>query len=228
MVVRIFAVVLLLSGLAAGIVIGIQEQPSESLSLKSASEAETEDADNVSATPPPDTNAPQPRPPGAELKLAREENELSKQAQAEAEATAKKINESIAQRADAAAKATQERIESALENALPPTPADCLKYSGNKQIGCSVLAQYSFGNAAEMSCLEKLWDKESKWNHKARNKSSGAYGIAQALPGKKMASEGADWETNPATQIKWGLGYIKGRYKTPCNAWGHSQRTGWY
>jgi len=57
---------------------------------------------------------------------------------------------------------------------------------------------------------------------------SGAYGIPQALPGSKMASAGADWATNPATQITWGLGYITSRYGTPCGAWGQSQSAGWY
>jgi hypothetical protein len=80
----------------------------------------------------------------------------------------------------------------------------------------------------QFPCLENLWDKESGWNYKALNSSSGAYGIPQSLPGDKMASAGSDWKTNPATQIKWGLGYIKGRYGTPCKAWGHSQNVGWY
>jgi len=80
----------------------------------------------------------------------------------------------------------------------------------------------------EFSCLVSLWNKESHWSTTAGNQSSGAYGIPQALPGSKMASAGADWETSAATQITWGLGYIGGRYGTPCNAWGHSQSTGWY
>ncbi len=80
----------------------------------------------------------------------------------------------------------------------------------------------------QFSCLVALWNKESHWNVYAHNGSSGAYGIPQALPGSKMASAGADWETNPATQITWGLGYITGRYGTPCGAWGHSQSSGWY
>jgi len=80
----------------------------------------------------------------------------------------------------------------------------------------------------EFACLVALWKKESGWRVNAYNKSSGAYGIPQALPGRKMASAGADWETNPATQISWGLGYISSRYGTPCGAWGHSQRKGWY
>jgi len=80
----------------------------------------------------------------------------------------------------------------------------------------------------EFACLVALWNKESGWRVNAYNASSGAYGIPQSLPGNKMASAGADWETNPATQISWGLGYVQGRYGTPCGAWGHSQSTGWY
>lgn len=106
-------------------------------------------------------------------------------------------------------------------------PSSCNEFSGNKAAGCALLLEAGFG-LDEMGCLEPLWDKESGWNHKASNTSSGAYGIPQALPGDKMASEGDDWRTNPDTQIKWGLGYIKGRYGTPCSAWQHSQDVGWY
>ncbi|WP_430645407.1 lytic transglycosylase domain-containing protein [Agromyces sp. GXS1127] len=80
----------------------------------------------------------------------------------------------------------------------------------------------------EFDCLVALWNKESGWRVNAYNASSGAYGIPQALPGSKMATAGADWETNAATQIEWGLGYIQGRYGTPCGAWAHSQSVGWY
>jgi uncharacterized protein YabE (DUF348 family) len=80
----------------------------------------------------------------------------------------------------------------------------------------------------EFACLVALWERESGWRVNAQNRSSGAYGIPQALPGSKMASAGADWQTNPATQIKWGLGYISGRYKTPCGAWAAFQQKGWY
>ena len=82
--------------------------------------------------------------------------------------------------------------------------------------------------SSEFDCLVALWSKESGWRVNAYNASSGAYGIPQALPGSKMATAGADWETNAATQIEWGLGYIQGRYGTPCGAWGHSQDVGWY
>lgn len=82
--------------------------------------------------------------------------------------------------------------------------------------------------ATEFSCLDKLWMRESTWNHLAENASSGAYGIVQSLPANKMASHGSDWRTNPQTQIAWGLDYIKGRYGNPCGAWAHSERKNWY
>ncbi|MBB2747722.1 lytic transglycosylase domain-containing protein [Microbispora sp. NBRC 16548] len=111
------------------------------------------------------------------------------------------------------------------------TPADFPPGStpdpgSNKALGKQMAEARGWGG--EWGCLEKLWDRESHWNERAMNRYSGAYGIPQALPGSKMASAGSDWQTNPATQIKWGLGYIAGRYKTPCGAWGHSQSTGWY
>ena len=81
---------------------------------------------------------------------------------------------------------------------------------------------------AQFSCLVSLWNRESGWRINAANPSSGAYGIPQALPGSKMASAGADWQTNPATQITWGLGYITSRYGTPCGAWSAFQSKGWY
>lgn len=80
----------------------------------------------------------------------------------------------------------------------------------------------------QYGCLVALWNRESGWNVYAANKSSGAYGIPQALPGSKMATAGADWQTNPRTQIMWGLSYIAGRYGTPCGAWTSFQSKGWY
>lgn len=80
----------------------------------------------------------------------------------------------------------------------------------------------------EFQCLESLWNSESGWNHKAHNRSSGAYGIPQSLPGNKMRSAGSDWRTNPETQIRWGLSYIESRYGTPCAAHNHFKRKRWY
>ncbi|MCK0118105.1 ubiquitin-like domain-containing protein [Isoptericola sp. S6320L] len=101
-------------------------------------------------------------------------------------------------------------------------------YSGsNREIGQQMAAARGW-TGGEWTCLESLWTKESGWSHTAANPSSGAYGIPQSLPGSKMATAGADWQTNPATQISWGLDYIAGRYGSPCGAWGHSQANNWY
>lgn len=82
--------------------------------------------------------------------------------------------------------------------------------------------------AAEFQCFSKIVEHESNWDHTASNPSSGAYGLVQALPGGKMASAGADWKTNPKTQIKWGLEYMNERYGSPCGAWNFWQTNHWY
>lgn len=96
-----------------------------------------------------------------------------------------------------------------------------------RELGQLLLAEAGFGQD-QWSCLDSLWTKESGWRVDADNPTSSAYGIPQALPGSKMSSEGADWETNAVTQIRWGLGYIENRYGTPCAAWAHSQANNWY
>lgn len=88
-------------------------------------------------------------------------------------------------------------------------------------------SRYGWGSD-QFSCLSQLWQKESGWSVTALNASSGATGIPQALPGSKMATAGADWATNAATQISWGLQYINAGYGTPCAAWSHSQSLNWY
>ncbi|GAA1785264.1 hypothetical protein [Agromyces lapidis] len=87
--------------------------------------------------------------------------------------------------------------------------------------------KYGWGEG-EFQCLVQLWQKESGWSYTAYNASSGATGIPQSLPGSKMASAGADWQTNAATQVAWGLDYIARGYGSPCSAWGHSQSVNWY
>ena len=109
-----------------------------------------------------------------------------------------------------------------------PSLANVVVAPGSAQdIGRQLAAARGWGDS-EFACLLTLWDHESGWRVNASNASSGAYGIPQALPGSKMASVGADWQTNPATQITWGLNYIAGRYGTPCGALGHWQSSGWY
>lgn len=87
--------------------------------------------------------------------------------------------------------------------------------------------RYGWGTA-QFRCLGPMWGRESAWNEKAHNSNGGAHGIPQAQPGSKMASAGPNWQTNPVTQIKWGLGYIKSVYGTPCRAWGFWQNHHWY
>lgn len=111
---------------------------------------------------------------------------------------------------------------------VPNTPAAPAVAPGSAQeIGRDLAAARGWGDG-EFACLVQLWNRESGWRVNASNPSSSAYGIPQALPGSKMASVGADWQTNPATQITWGLNYIAGRYGTPCGAWGSFQSKGWY
>lgn len=83
-------------------------------------------------------------------------------------------------------------------------------------------------SVGQWSCLSELWTRESQFTVDARNGRSGAYGIPQALPGHKMASAGPDWRTNPITQIRWGLNYIKDRYGSPCGAWSFWRQHNWY
>jgi hypothetical protein len=107
-------------------------------------------------------------------------------------------------------------------NAPPPDPGTA------QSIGYKMLPQFGFNQTTQWTCLLDLWNRESGWLYDAENPSSGAYGIPQALPGYKMASAGADWQTNPATQIKWGLGYISQVYGTPCNAYAFDVANGGY
>ena len=96
-----------------------------------------------------------------------------------------------------------------------------------RTIARALLAEFGFSED-QFGCLDSLWTRESNWSVTADNPNSSAYGIPQALPGSKMSSAGADWATNPVTQIRWGLGYIDLRYGSPCSAWGYSQSHGFY
>jgi hypothetical protein len=160
----------------------------------------------------------------AAIALKKEQEAAAERARLEAEAAA----------AAAAQKAAAEKAAASASKPAAPKPV----YATGGAVGGTspadaqataraMLGRYGWGDD-QFGCLVSLWQKESGWNYQAYNRSSGAYGIPQALPGSKMGSAGADWQTNPATQIAWGLGYISGRYGSPCGAWGHSQSTGWY
>ncbi|MDX2375205.1 lytic transglycosylase domain-containing protein [Microbacterium sp. LRZ72] len=156
----------------------------------------------------------------AEKKKA--EEEAAEEARREAEAAAE-----AAAQAEAEAAAETEAAEA---SSPAPAPAPVVA-SGNpgaaQETARGMLSSFGWGGD-QFSCLVSLWNKESGWRVEAYNASSGATGIPQALPGSKMASAGSDWQTNAATQIRWGLGYIDGRYGSPCAAWSHSQSVGWY
>jgi hypothetical protein len=147
--------------------------------------------------------------------IARERARKAAQARAAARAAAGR----------AAARAARQQQQAATAPAAATQPATA---SGSpQQIAQGMLGSYGW-SASQFSCLQPLWNAESGWNVSASNTSSGAYGIPQALPGSKMASAGADWQTDAATQIRWGLGYIRSVYGSPCGAWSHEQAYGWY
>ncbi|MEP7090654.1 MAG: lytic transglycosylase domain-containing protein [Nocardioidaceae bacterium] len=129
-----------------------------------------------------------------------------------------------------AARATVDPVKKATLDQRPggaTTKTEDLTHRDPRTIAKAMLGGFGFGGD-QFSCLDSIYSQESGWNVHADNPSSSAYGIPQALPGSKMATAGGDWATNPATQIRWGLGYIKGRYGSPCSAWGFKQSHGWY
>ena len=151
--------------------------------------------------------------------LAAEQEEAVAVAKAQGEASSAKVTVALQQ-----AKAAADRVKLAAQRrdrAMRDAQKD------PRAVGRIMAAERGWG-ASQFSCLNLLWNRESQWKYNANNPTSSAYGIPQALPGNKMASAGADWATNPVTQIKWGLDYIADRYGTPCGAWGHSESVGWY
>lgn len=132
----------------------------------------------------------------------------------------------------AAAKQAAAKQAAAKQAAAQPTQAVAARQAAEpsgspQQIAQQMLGQFGW-SGSQFSCLEPLWERESGWDVTAENPSSGAYGIPQALSGSLMASAGPDWQTDAATQIRWGLTYIQGRYGSPCGAWAHEEADGWY
>lgn len=124
--------------------------------------------------------------------------------------------------AAAAAKARAAKAAAAQAAARTQVRSSALgAVSGSPRAIAQALAANRGWSGQQWVCLDQLWQHESRFETTAMNRSSGAYGIPQALPASKMASAGSDWRTNPVTQIVWGLGYISDRYGTPCGAWNH-------
>lgn len=156
--------------------------------------------------------------PSAREQLAEHAEQARKDEKARKAAAEKAAAEKAARKAEEERKAAAERAARSQARRAVADP---------KAAARSLLGDYGWG-ADQFSCLDSLWTKESGWKHTADNPTSSAYGIPQALPGSKMASAGSDWETNPVTQITWGLGYIADVYGSPCAAWSHSQAVNWY
>lgn len=152
-----------------------------------------------------------------------------------AHAQAKKAAEDAA-RKQAAEKAAEKKA--AAEKAEQERKAELASRSASRDADFPTQSSYSVSEVKSMAqqivggdnfqCFSEIVERESGWNYQASNPSSGAYGLVQALPGTKMASAGADWKTNPATQIKWGLNYMNDRYGSPCGAWEFWQANHWY
>lgn len=210
--VRVFSVFLLVAGLVAGVYVGMTRHAAENAERAgkdSPTERALDDMDRVS------------RDAGRAARGYKSRNDAAARAKKKAGAAGREAADRAADAEDAV------KDEGSPSAPIGPIPESCKEYSGNKEIGCTLLLERGF-ELKEMPCLEKIWDHESGWNERASNPSSGAYGIPQALPGDKMAKYGDDWRTNPVPQIKWGLDYIKGRYNTPCGAWTFFQNNGWY
>ncbi|QHA06544.1 transglycosylase SLT domain-containing protein [Streptomyces broussonetiae] len=169
---------------------------------------------------------------------------LTQQADAQAiaaDASAKKDAEEAARKAAAeTAYAKKEAAQKAAEEAKQraETKAAASRSGDSSDATFPVQSSYTVAQvqaiarqivpAGQFQCFSNIVDHESTWNYQAVNASSGAYGLVQALPAGKMASAGADWQTNPATQIKWGLNYMNQRYGSPCDAWSYWQANGNY
>lgn len=221
--VRAASVGLLVAGLIGGVYLG-KDRAVQQRSADEASNVVQVDVDDMQLL-----KQRQNEHAAARAWQRRAEGDAAEKAAAEAKAAAGKAHQLEAKViAEKKAAEAKKKAESGGPVAYTgPIPSSCSEYSGSRAIGCTLMLSAGFA-IDQFPCLDKLWARESGWNYKATNKSSGAYGIPQALPGSKMASAGSDWKTSPATQIKWGLGYIEGRYDTPCGAWSHSESTGWY
>jgi hypothetical protein len=142
---------------------------------------------------------------------------------AEAEARKAAAQQAVAKKAAAEREAEKKKADRAAREATTTFAAQ----SSYTVAQIQAMAR-SMVAADQWQCFSNIVDHESDWNYKAVNPSSGAYGLFQALPAGKMASAGADWQTNPATQIKWGLNYMESRYGSPCGAWDFWQANHWY
>ncbi|SEE40220.1 Transglycosylase SLT domain-containing protein [Streptomyces sp. 3213] len=224
--VRGFAVASATAVTAVGSVVGVASG--------SVAQAQNNDAETTAA----DTTLLADIPTGQQAQV--QTASLTQQADAQAiqaDASAKKDAEESARLAAAktavAKKAAAEKAEKdAKERAEAKSAAS--RSSSSFPVQSSYTVSQIQAMAAQMvpsgqfQCFSNIVSHESGWNYHAVNASSGAYGLFQALPASKYSSAGSDWQTNPATQIKWGLNYMDSRYGSPCEAWSFWQANSWY
>ncbi|MGW3305669.1 aggregation-promoting factor C-terminal-like domain-containing protein [Streptomyces graminifolii] len=227
--VRGFAVASATAVTAVGSVVGVASG--------SVAQAQNNDAETTAA----DTTLLADIPTGQQAQV--QTASLTQQADAQAiqaDASAKKDAEESARLAAAktavAKKAAAEKAEKEAKEKAEAKAASAKASSSSSSF--PVQSSYTVAQIQSMAasmvpsgqfqCFSNIVDHESSWNYRAVNASSGAYGLFQALPGSKMSSVGSDWQTNPATQIKWGLNYMDSRYGSPCEAWSFWQANSWY
>ncbi|MFF4251506.1 transglycosylase SLT domain-containing protein [Streptomyces sp. NPDC001663] len=222
--VRGFAVASATAVTAVGSVVGVA----------SGSTAQPNDAEATAA----DTTLLADIPTGQQAQV--QTASLTQQADAQAiqaDASAKKDAEEAARKAAAdTAVAKKEAAEKAAKEAKER--AEAKTKASRSSADFPVQSSYSIAEIQSMArqmvpsgqfqCFSNIVDHESSWNYHAVNASSGAYGLFQALPASKYSSVGSDWQTNPATQIKWGLNYMNSRYGSPCEAWSFWSANHWY
>ncbi|MGW0548351.1 aggregation-promoting factor C-terminal-like domain-containing protein [Streptomyces altiplanensis] len=173
-----------------------------------------------------DVDAKKSAEESARLQAAKDAKSKKEAAEAKAEADRKAAEEAKKAKAAEEAKEREEKEQVASRSATRDASSFSAKSSYTVAEVQAMARQMVPGD--QFQCFSNIVNHESTWNYQASNPSSGAYGLVQALPASKMSSAGADWQTNPATQIKWGLNYMDERYGSPCGAWSFWQANHWY
>jgi hypothetical protein len=153
---------------------------------------------------------------------------LTQQASVQAIAADEGANKTAIAKKEAAEKAAADAKERAEAKAAASRSSSDFPIQNSYTIDQIQAMAQQMVPSGQWQCFSNIVDHESSWNYRAVNPSSGAYGLFQALPAGKYVSAGADWQTNPATQIKWGLNYMNDRYGSPCDAWSFWQSNHWY
>ncbi|MEV7320665.1 lytic transglycosylase domain-containing protein [Streptomyces sp. NPDC093970] len=153
--------------------------------------------------------------------LTRQADAMAVQADASARKDAEHAARTAAARTAQAKKAAADKAaeERAAAKAAAGNPTASFAVRSSYTVAQLKAMAAEIVGSGQFQCFSNIVDHESTWNYLAVNPSSGAYGLVQALPGSKMATVAADWQTNPATQIKWGLNYMNTTYGSPCQAW---------